>query len=178
MYERPTVDELASALGIKRKVLEADIRDLAWLWEETMGDMELHNPLSALDVLNAIAKAYIRGRNCRMGSYQTMWKHLPTKAAVMYHLAKYVSEENNRAYVIFPYLNTCGVKSLEEFLEMAGRLNTERTLRQHEEKRREREEAKEAGQQKARDFMEKLRKKKEGGYSILDEIRRFVDDQQ
>ena len=67
-----TIDELASVLGIKTKVLEADIRDLAWLWEETMGDMELHNPLSALDVLNATAKAYIRGRNCRMGSWQTL----------------------------------------------------------------------------------------------------------
>jgi hypothetical protein len=168
MYSRgPTIDELASTLGIKKKLLEADIRDLAWLWEETVGDMDLHNPLSALDVLNAIAKAYIRGRNCRMGSYQTLWKHLPTKAAVMYHLVRYVSEENNRAYVIFPRLSTCGVKSVDEFLEAAGWLSTERILRQHEEKRRERE----------GDFIEKLRKKKEGGYNILDEIRRFVDDQ-
>ncbi len=177
MYERPTVDELASTLGIKKKALEADIRDLAWLWEETMGDMELHNPLSALDVLNAIAKAYIRGRNCRMGSYQTLWKHLPTKAAVMYHLAKYVSEKNapERVYASFSHLRDCGVTSVDEFLAMAGRLNAERTLRQDEERRREREEAKEAGQHKVRDIIEKLRKGREGRYNILDEIKRFID---
>lgn len=108
----PTVDELASTLGIKKKVLEADIRDLAWLWEATMNN--LHNPLSALDVLNAIAKAYIRGRNCRMGSYQTLWKHLPTKAAVMYHLTKYVADEN-ASYAVFPHLRACGVTSVDGF---------------------------------------------------------------
>ena len=175
--QQPTDDELASTLGIKKKVMEADIRDLAWLWEQTMGDMELRNPLSALDVLNAIAKAYIRGRNCRMGSYQTLWKHLPTKAAVMYHLAKCVSEKNvpERVYAWFPHLRDCGVTSVDEFLAMAGRLNAERTLRQDEEEKREREEAKEAGQQKVRDFMEKLRKGREGRYNILDEIKKFVD---
>ena len=177
--KRLTVDDLASTLGIKKKVLEADIRDLAWLWEETMGDMELHNPLSALDVLNTIAKAYIRGRNCRMGSYQTLWKHLPTKAAVMYHLAKYVSEKNapERVYAWFPHLRACGVTSVDGFLEMGRRLNAERTLRQDEEERREREEAKEMGQQKLRNIIEGMRKEKGKQYDILEDIRRMVDNE-
>lgn len=178
-YRTPTIDELARILGIKPKVLEADIRDMAWLWEESIRQMDLSNPLGALDVVNAIAKAYIRGRNCRMGSYQAIRKHFPTKAAVMYHLARYVSEENNKGgFAIFPKLRDAGVTSTDSFLSIAGRMSTERWQMQEEQRRREREEAKKEGQQKARDFMENLRKEIEGRYDILDEIRRFVDNDQ
>ena len=172
MYKRPEVNELASSLGIKPKVLEADIRDLAWLWEMTLGDMNLRNPLSALDVLNAIARAYIRGRDCRMGSYQTMWKHLPTKAAMIYHLAKYVSEENCS---IFPHLRTCGVTSIDEFLALVNKLSIERNRRQEEEEIRKAEEAKKTGQQKVNDIIQNLRAERQAESNILDEIRRFVD---
>ena len=177
MYKQPKVDELASGLGIKPKVLEADIRDLAWLWEMTMGDMELHNPLSALDVLNAIARAYIRGRNCRMGSYQTLWKHLPTKAAMIYHLAKYVSEENasELTYSRFPHLRACGVTSVDEFLALVNKFSMERNRRQEEEERRKAEEAKKIGQQKVKDIIQNLRTEGQTKCNILDEIRRFVD---
>ncbi len=177
MYKRPEIDGLASSLGIKPKVLEADIRDLAWLWEMTMGDMEFHNPLSALDVLNAIARAYIRGRNCRMGSYQTLWKHLPTKAAVIYHLAKYVSGENasDLTYSPFPHLRACGVTSVDEFLARVNKFSMERTRRQEEEERRKTEDAKKAGQQKVKDVIQNLRAESQTKRNILDEIRRFVD---
>ena len=177
MYKQPKVDELASGLGIKPKVLEADIRDLAWLWEMTMGDMELHNPLSALDVLNAIARAYIRGRNCRMGSYQTLWKHLPTKAAMIYHLAKYVSEENasELTYSRFPHLRACGVTSVDEFLALVNKFSMERNRRQEEEERRKAEEAKKIGCQKVKDIIQNLRAERQTKGNILDEIRRFVD---
>ena len=144
-----------------------------------MGDMELHKPLSALDVLNATAKAYIRGRNCRMGSWQTLWKHLPTKAAVMYHLARHVSEENSKErFALFPKLRDAGVTSTDNFLGIAGHINAERRQRQEERERREREEAKERGQQKVQDIIEKLRKGREGKYNIFDDIRRFLDDHQ
>ena len=178
MYKRPEVDELASSLGIKPKVLETDIRDLAWLWEMTMGDMDLRNPLSALDVLNAIAKAYIRGRNCRMGSYQTMWKHLPTKAAMIYHLAEYVSKENvsELAYSRFPHLRACGVTSVDEFLAQVNKLSIERSRRQEEEEIRKTEEVKKTGQQKVKDIIQNLRAERQVKCDILDEIRRFVDD--
>lgn len=177
MYKRPEVDGLASSLGIKPKVLEADIRDLAWLWEMTVGDMELHNPLSALDVLNAIARAYIRGRNCRMGSYQTLWKHLPTKAAMIYHLAKYVSEENTSelTYSRFPHLRDCGVTSVDEFLAQVNRLSRERNRGQEEQEKQKADEAKEARQQKTRDIIQNLRAERQSESTILDEIRRFVD---
>lgn len=176
MYKRPTVDELASSLGIKPKVLEADVRDLAWLWEMTIEDMDLHNPLGPLDVLNAIAKAYIRGRNCRMGSYQTLWKHLPTKAAMMYHLVKYVSEKNAPGgYVWFPHLCECGVTSVEDFLATARQMNRERNFRQEEEEIRKVEEAKKTGQQKVRDIIQNLRAERKAKYNVLDEIRGFID---
>ena len=177
MYKRPEVNELASSLGIKPKVLEADIRDLAWLWEMTLGDMNLRNPLSALDVLNAIARAYIRGRDRRMGSYQTMWKHLPTKAAMIYHLAKYVSEENTSepAYSRFPHLRACGVTSIDEFLALVNKLSMERTRRQEEEEIRKVEDAKKAGQQKVKDIIQNLRAERQAESNILDDIRRFVD---
>ena len=175
-YKRPGIEELASTLGIKPKVLEADIKDLAWLWEITMEDMELINPLSALDIANTITKAYIRGRNCRMGSYQTLWKHLPTKSGVMYHLARYVSEENSKErFTMFPRLRDCGVTSTDEFLSIAGRMNAKRTRKQEENERREREEEKAKGQQKVQDFMERMRKQR--GYDILEDIRRMVGDE-
>lgn len=171
----PTVDQLASTLGIKKKVLEADIRDLAWLWEMTMRDMDAHNPLSALDVLNAIARAYIRGRGCRMGSYQTLWKHLPTKAAVMYHLVGYVSEENDPAgFILFPHLRDCGVTSLE-FLWTARELNTERRLKQEEKEKQEHERKSEEVERRKRCIIEELGGRK--SYDVLDEIRRMVDDE-
>ena len=177
-YERPKVNELASCLGIKPKVLEADIRDLAWLWEMTMGDMDLRNPLGALDVLNAIARAYIRGRNCRMGSYQTLWKHLPTKAAMIYHLARYVSEENapELAYVRFTCLRACGVTSVDDFLDLVHRLSMERNRRREEEQRRKAEESRKTGQQKGRDIIQNSRAESQTKCDILDETRRFVDD--
>lgn len=177
MYERPKVNELASYLGIKPKVLEGDIRDLAWLWEMTIEDMGHHNPLSALDVLNAIARAYIRGRNCRMGSYQTMWKHLPTKAAMIYHLTRYVCEENDpeRAYIPFPHLRACGLTSVNEFLTLINKLSMERNRRQEEEEIRKAEESKRAGQQKVTDIIQNFRADRQGKHDILEEIRRFVD---
>ena len=177
MYKRPKVDELALSLGIKPKVLEADIKDLAWLWEMTIKDMDLYNPLSALDVLNAIARAYIRGRNCRMGSYQTLWKHLPTKAAMIYHLTRYVSEENapELVYARFPHLRACGVTSVDDFLALVNKFSMERNRRQEEEAMRKAEEAKKTGQQKVRDIIQNSRAERQTKCDILDETRRFVD---
>lgn len=177
VYKRPETHQLAASLGIKQKVLEADIRDLAWLWEITVGDMNICDPLSALDVVNAIARAYIRGRDCRMGSYQTMWKHLPTKAAVIYHLTKYVSEENmpELVYAHFPRLRSCGVTSVDEFLALVNKLSLERNRRQEEEEKRKANEAKETRQQKTKDFVQNLRAERQSESTILDEIRRFVD---
>lgn len=60
MYKRPTLDELAGTLGIKTKVLEGDTRDLAWLWETTVEEMGLHDPLSTLDILDEVRR-YIDG---------------------------------------------------------------------------------------------------------------------
>jgi hypothetical protein len=178
MYKRHTVDELASTLGIKKKVLEADIRDMGWLWEETTADMGFQDPLSALDVLNAIAKAYIRGRNCRMGSYQALWRHLPTKAALMYCLAGYVSEKNSEeGFALFPKLRACGVTSADGFLTVAGRMSTERWHKHEEQERRQKEKAKERGKQKVRELMEKLKKERGKQYDILEDIRRMVDDE-
>ena len=177
MYKRPALDELAGTLGIKAKVLEADIRDLAWLWETTIEEMDLHNPLSALDILHAIAKPYIRGRNCRMGSYQTLWKHLPTKAAVMYHLARYVSEENATevVYAHFPHLRDCGVTSVDKFLSLARELSMKRDRQREEEEMRKVEEARKTGRQKVKGIIENLRAERQRKYDILGEIRRLVD---
>lgn len=174
---RSTPEKLASILGIKPKIMEADIRDLAWLWERTIADMGDHNPLAALDILHAIATAYLRGRDCRMGSYQTLWKHLPTKAAMIYHLARYVSEKNapESEYAWFPHLRDCGVMSVDEYLELAARTNAERTLKQEEGERQTREQAKERGRQKEREVIDKMRR--QGEYSILDEIRRIADEE-
>lgn len=168
---RLTFEELASTLGIKKKVLSADIRDLAWVWEETVEDMELHDPLAAFDVVSSIAKAYIRGRNCRMGSYQTLWKHLPTKAAVIYWLTVYVCEEN-REYTHFPRLRNCGVVS-EEFIWHCSKLTNNRWLKREEEEKREKEEAKGRAEQKKHDLIQKLLRQKR--YNILDEVRRIMD---
>lgn len=168
-----TIDELAEVLGIKPRVLEADIKDMAWVWEETVEDMELHNPLAALDVLRAMAKAYIRGRNCRMGSYQGLWKHLPTKSAVMRHVMRYASEEIAKSHFIFRSLHDCGLTSVDEFLETARQMSEERNLRQEEKERLEREETKKRTEQKVRDIIEEMRGRKP--YDILDEIRRMMD---
>lgn len=174
MYRRLTLEELAFSLGIKKKVLETDVKDMAWLWEVTAGDMELCDPLGALDVLNAIVTAYIRGGNCRMGSWQASWKHLPTKAAMIYHLAKYVSEKNAPGgYAWFPHLRDCGVSSIDDYLVAARQADSERGFRQEEAEKRQKEQAKQETEQKVRDNMGRMKGQRR--YDVLDEAQRIME---
>jgi hypothetical protein len=115
--KRATLEELASTLGTKPQILNSDIRDLAWLWEQTVEEMRDVTPLAAFNLLYAIAKAYIRGRNCRMGNWQGILKHIGTKSAVMYLLMKQVSEDD-----VFETLHAWGVTSAEGFIGMARQL--------------------------------------------------------
>lgn len=125
MHKKLGINELASVLGIKSRVLEADIKDLAWLWEDTVDYLGPLGPLGAVGTLLAIARAYIRGRNCRMGSYQTLWKHLPTKAAVVYHVVKQVVEQNS-SFPLYEKLSACGVSSIDAFFAAARHARLQR----------------------------------------------------
>lgn len=149
----------------------------AWMWEMALRDMELFNPLGALDILGTIAHSYMRGRNCRMGNMQTIWKHVPTKTAVMYQVARYASERNKEErWASFPCLRKCGVVSVDGFFEVVRPLLVERTTRRDERERQESKEAKRVGQQKIKDFMRGLKNEREGRYDILDEIKKLVDE--
>jgi len=171
MYERIRIEEVASILGIKARVLESDIKDLAWLWEMTVKDVTVCDSLGALDVLAAIAKAYLRGRNCRMGSYQTLLKHLPTKAAVMYLMADHVAEENED-HVFYQHLRDCGVISAETFVATAAQMNRERIRKREEEEKHQKEQAKEEAKQKTHEYVQRL--KEQQSYNILDEVRKLL----
>ena len=77
------LERAADALGIKSRVLEADIKELAWFWEEVISEVDSPTPPLLLTVLGYLVKAYLRGRDFRMGNYQGIWRHIWKKTAIV-----------------------------------------------------------------------------------------------
>jgi hypothetical protein len=101
---------LSAALGVKSRIVEADIKYLAWRWEETLGEAKFADPRLAFYVLRAVSRSYLRGRNLRMGNSKGLNRHQWKEAVLMTVLVRYVSDD-----VDFDGLHQAGVTSVKAF---------------------------------------------------------------
>lgn len=77
------LEQAAASLGVKTHVLQADIKELAWTWEEVISNIDSPTPPLLLTVLGYLVKSYLRGRNVRMGNYQGIARHVWKKTAIV-----------------------------------------------------------------------------------------------
>jgi len=110
MINTESLEILSTTLGVKNRIVKADIRDLARSWEEPLKDAKFADPRLAFYVLKAVSRSYLRGRNLRMGNSQGLQRHLWKEAMLMRILVRYVAEES-----IFDCLHEIGVTSAESF---------------------------------------------------------------
>ena len=110
MINTESLEILSTTLGVKNRIVKADIRDLARSWEEPLKDAKFADPRLAFYVLKAVSRSYLRGRNLRMGNSQGLQRHLWKEAMLMRILVRYVAEES-----IFDCLHEIGVTSVESF---------------------------------------------------------------
>jgi len=110
MIDAESLETLSTALGVKSRIVKADIKDLAWLWEETLKEANFADPRLAFYVLRSVSRSYLRGRNLRMGNFKGLWRHQWTEVGLMTILVRYVSEET-----VFDCLHKAGVTSVKSF---------------------------------------------------------------
>ncbi len=110
MIDAKSLETLSVALGVKGPIIEADIKDLAWVWEETIRGANSTEPRLAFYVLRGVSRSYLRGRNLRMGNFKGLWRHEWTEVGLMTILVRYVSEET-----VFGCLHKAGVTSVKSF---------------------------------------------------------------
>jgi len=105
---------LTQELGVKPKILEGDIRDMTWVWEEAVTYIPRPSVLAVFYTLRAITRSYLRGRALRMGNWQGWEKHSFTETMLMLCLIGYVTSEEG---AVFDALREAGLGSMESFLE-------------------------------------------------------------
>ncbi len=111
MIDTESLETLSVTLGLKSRIVKADIKDLARSWEEPLKDAKFADPRLAFHVLKAVARAYLRGRNLRMGNSQGLHRHQSKEAMLMRILVRYVARES-----AFECLHETGVTSMESFV--------------------------------------------------------------
>ena len=105
MIDKELLEGFSRDLGIKSRVVEADIRDLAWNWELVVGRAKVTSPEGIHEILISLAKAYLRGRERRMGNWQGYLRHRYTMTALFLLIVQYVVEEP----ITFEALHKAGV---------------------------------------------------------------------
>ena len=101
---------LCTMLGLKRRVVEADVKDLAWLWQRIISEAKFADPYLSFHALRAVARSYLRGRNLRMGNHQGLERHRWVDTILMTVLVQYVIGNSS-----FDCLHRAGVSSVQEF---------------------------------------------------------------
>ncbi len=110
MIDTESLETLSTTLGVKSRIVRADIKNLARSWEEPLKDAKFADPRLAFYVLKAVSRSYLRGRNVRMGNSQGLQQHQSKESMLMRILVRYVAVES-----IFGCLHEIGVTSTESF---------------------------------------------------------------
>ena len=105
-----SLENLCTMLNAKSRIVEADLKELAWLWEETLKEAKFADPRLAFYVLRAVSRSYLRGRNLRMGNSHGFLRHQWKEAALITILVGYVSDD-----AVFDCLHQAGVTSIKSF---------------------------------------------------------------
>ncbi len=111
MIDVESLETLSTTLGVKSRIVKADIKDLARSWEEPLKDAKFADPRLAFYVLKAVSRSYLRGRNLRMGNSQGLQRHQSKESMLMRILVRYVAGE-----AVFDCLHEIGVTSEESFV--------------------------------------------------------------
>ena len=111
MIDTEAMEIISNTISVKNDVFRADIKELARAWEEPLRDARFADPRLAFYVLKAMARAYLRGRNLRMGNAQGLRRHEVTEAKLMRIIVGYAAGE-----AIFGCLRDIGVISLQSFI--------------------------------------------------------------
>ena len=110
MMDTESLETLCTMLNAKSRIVEADLKELAWLWEETLKEAKFADPRLAFYVLRALSRSYLRGRNLRMGNSHGFLRHQWKEAALITILVGYVSDD-----AVFDCLHQAGVTSIKSF---------------------------------------------------------------
>jgi hypothetical protein len=110
MMDTEAIEIISDTMGVKSRIVTADIKELARAWEEPLRDAKFADPRLAFYVLKAVANAYLRGRNLRMGNAQGLHRHERKEAMLMRTMIRYAAGES-----LFSCLHGTGVISLEVF---------------------------------------------------------------
>ncbi|AQU05293.1 hypothetical protein B1778_00695 [Dehalococcoides mccartyi] len=110
MMDIKAIEIISNTLDVKSRIVTADIKELARFWEEPLRDARFADPRLAFYILKAVARAYLRGRNLRMGNAQGLRRHELTKAMLMRTMIRYAAGES-----MFSCLYETGVISLKAF---------------------------------------------------------------
>jgi hypothetical protein len=111
MIDTEAIEIISNTIDVKNHIFKADVKELARAWEEPLRDARFADPRLAFYVLKAVARAYLRGRNLRMGNAQGLRRHEVTEAKLMRILVGYAAGET-----IFGCLREVGVISLQSFI--------------------------------------------------------------
>ena len=110
MIDTESLETLCTMLNVKSRIAVADMKELAWLWEETLKEANFADPRLAFYVLRAVSRSYLRGRNLRMGNSHGFLRHQWKEAALITILVGYVSDD-----AVFNCLHQVGVTSVKSF---------------------------------------------------------------
>lgn len=114
MIDKELLEGVSWDLGVKARIVEADIRDLAWCWELSVGEVKILTHESIHQILVSITRAYLRGRGRRMGNWQGYLRHRYTQAALFVLIVQHVVEHP----VMFESLHEAGVTSEEAYKDI------------------------------------------------------------
>jgi len=110
MMDTEEIEIISDTVGVKSRIFTADIKELARAWEEPLRDAKFADPRLAFYVLKTVAKAYLRGRNLRMGNAQGLHRHERKEAMLMRTMITNAAGESMSSC-----LHGTGVISLEAF---------------------------------------------------------------
>lgn len=102
------VQELEKSLKRNRKSIEADIKELAGLWEEAIRVARFGDPKLTFTILRSLARSYLLGHGIKLRNPMGFQMPLPTESNLMILLVNYASDHDR-----FSSLHQTGVTSLK-----------------------------------------------------------------
>lgn len=112
LFTMQASSHLTEKLGISDKVLTADVRSLAWSWENIADSGVEPRSRALLTTLLAIVSSYLRGHGLRMGNHRGFERHQITLSVLTVYV---VYEVVSGGKYLFSALHRAGVTSMEDF---------------------------------------------------------------
>ncbi|MBN2239686.1 MAG: hypothetical protein JW712_07920 [Dehalococcoidales bacterium] len=102
--------ELETLLNQKRQSIEADIKELAWFWEEAIREARFGDPKLTFAILRSLARSYLLGHGVKLRNPLGFQMCRPAESNLMILLVNHASDHDE-----FSSLHQAGVTSFEVF---------------------------------------------------------------